>query len=326
MSFSLTGLLFLGGVQDASALRHSLDSVSALRFGLAFCPGVRIGEMSNRASSLLRCFGVLGEPAFFLQGKEKRRWLRCHIWRRKRKISAQFMSLPVAVRWSMDLKKILSLKSPTHMKGQKHTLFEVPYSLTKRVRNFRSREPIQKDSGKRKIQTVSWMGKARSVLTWTSASSVSVLTMASSVLFLQCHSPAPFPFSLVPEKTKQHSHLWSSFVNCSHLHNPLTGKLHEVEQTQEGNLSFKMFSIHQNKPMSNSLKASPHRGRITRRIDEFVHELNQCTVPNGGVHTCFSIRPPIRPGTTTRNINSLTCSLSMSSSRMSFHFVAFLLL
>ena len=40
------------------------------------------------------------------------------------------------------------------------------------------------------------------------------------------------------------------------------------------------------------------RDELMGQIDEFVHELNQCTVPNGGVHTCFSIRPPIRPGTT----------------------------
>ena len=36
---------------------------------------------------------------------------------------------------------------------------------------------------------------------------------------------------------------------------------------------------------------------LRKRIAEFIHELNQCTVPCGGVHTCFSIGPPIRPGT-----------------------------
>ncbi len=29
------------------------------------------------------------------------------------------------------------------------------------------------------------------------------------------------------------------------------------------------------------------RHELRKRIDEFLHELNQCTVPCGGVHTCF---------------------------------------
>ncbi len=50
-----------------------------------------------------------------------------------------------------------------------------------------------------------------------------------------------------------------------------------------------------------SFKAYSHRarddGRIEETIDEFVHKSNQCTVPYGGIHTCFSIHPTIRPGT-----------------------------
>ncbi len=34
---------------------------------------------------------------------------------------------------------------------------------------------------------------------------------------------------------------------------------------------------------------------LRKQIDELFHQLNQCTVPCGGVHTCFSIGPPICP-------------------------------
>ncbi len=41
---------------------------------------------------------------------------------------------------------------------------------------------------------------------------------------------------------------------------------------------------------------------LTGRSHEFVHKLNQCTVPNRSVHTCFSIRPPICPGRTRKMV------------------------